>query len=190
MRQTISVVTIVALVAACGEPGDELQSADSLALDTGAVTAMPQVATATLKDSAGREFGTLTLSQADSGIRVSGRVAGLAPGDHGIHLHAVGSCSPTFESAGGHWNPAAREHGAENAAGPHRGDLVNLQVGSDSSGAVDVVTPGGELRGVDALLDADGATVVVHAMRDDYRTDPDGGSGERVACGVVMQDGM
>jgi len=172
------------LVAACGGPADDLEEM----VDTANASAVPMAApgaTATLRDSSGQELGTVTLSQVDRGIQVTGRVVGLLPGEHGIHLHTIGSCSPTFAAAGDHWNPTAREHGAENPAGPHRGDLANLQVDPDSSSMIDLVTPGGQLEGAEGLLDVDGASVVIHAVGDDYRTDPDGAAGERVVCGVV-----
>jgi Cu-Zn family superoxide dismutase len=173
------------LIAACGEPSDDPEGM----ADTSAASAVSMAApgaTATLRDATGRELGTVTLTQADSGIQVTGRVDGLAPGTHGIHLHTIGSCSPTFAAAGAHWNPAAREHGAENPAGPHRGDLANLLVIPDSSSMIDLITPGGQLEGAEGLLDVDGASVVIHAIGDDYRTDPDGAAGERVVCGAVQ----
>src|SRR5690606_24735902 len=102
-------------------------------------------------------------------------------------LHTVGSCGPDFAAAGDHWNPTNRQHGTDNSEGPHLGDLVNLQVNPDSSATINAMTPGGQLTGANGLFDADGASVVVHMSRDDYTTDPDGGSGERIACGVVTQ---
>ena len=139
-------------------------------------------ASASMRDASGRDLGSLLLTESDSGIQVTGRITGLAQGERGIHLHTVGNCSPTFEAAGGHWNPEGRQHGHDNSAGPHRGDLLNLQVQSDSAGSFTAFTHGGRL---DELLDVDGASVVIHAGADDYRTDPDGNSGERIACGVV-----
>jgi Cu-Zn family superoxide dismutase len=175
-----TISTMILLAAACGaEPEtDTAAPAD----DSLMPTAITTPASATLRDSTGRELGTLVLSEADSGIQVSGRLTGLAQGERGLHIHTVGSCTPTFASAGDHWNPEARQHGTDNAAGPHRGDLLNVQVQSDSVGSVQSVTRGGRLED---LFDADGSTVVLHAGADDYRTDPDGNSGERVACGVV-----
>ena len=145
-------------------------------------------ATADLQDASGRSLGLLTIAESPAGLVVSGQLTGLPPGTHAIHLHTVGRCdSPGFDSAGGHWNPAGREHGTENPAGPHRGDLVNLQAAGGSA-TVSAVGAGGTLHGADALLDADGAAVVVHADADDYRTDPSGNSGARIACGVVRGD--
>jgi Cu-Zn family superoxide dismutase len=98
---------------------------------------------------------------------------------------AAGRCEPPFESAGPHWNPAARQHGTANPNGPHLGDMPNVTAVADGSANVRVTTPGGTLSGSDAVLDADGSAVVIHAQADDYRTDPSGNSGARIACGVV-----
>lgn len=142
--------------------------------------------TAPMRDRDGKDLGTLTLTEDAQGISIAGPMAGLPPGPHGIHLHTVGRCDPPgFESAGDHWNPTNRQHGTQSPQGPHLGDLPNLTVSKDRSVAVQSTTPGGTLRGANALLDSDGSAVVVHAKRDDYRTQPSGNSGDRLACGVV-----
>jgi Cu-Zn family superoxide dismutase len=138
-----------------------------------------------MRDATGRDLGTLTLSNTTGGLLLSGTLSGLPPGVHGIHLHTTGSCEPPFTSAGGHWNPTSRQHGTLNPQGPHLGDMPNVTVSSDGSATVSVMTPGGTLRGANAVMDADGAAVVIHARADDYRTDPSGNSGERIACGVI-----
>lgn len=142
---------------------------------------------AVMRDANGRDLGTLTFTDGTGGIAVSGRLTGLPPGEHGMHLHTTGRCdAPTFESAGGHWNPTSRQHGTENPQGPHLGDLPNVTVGADSTASVQAVTSGGKLRGTtDMLLDADGAALIIHSGRDDNRTDPAGGSGARLACAIV-----
>jgi superoxide dismutase, Cu-Zn family len=138
-----------------------------------------------MRDATGRDLGTLTLANTTGGLMLSGALHGLPPGTHGIHLHTTGRCEPPFTTAGGHWNPMGRMHGTQNPQGPHLGDMPNIVVSSDGIAAVSVTTPGGTLLGTDALLDADGAAVVIHESADDYRTDPSGNSGARIACGVV-----
>lgn len=143
-------------------------------------------ATAEVHDASGRLLGILTVMESPAGLALTGNLTGLPPGAHGIHLHTIGRCTvPGFDSAGGHWNPSGRKHGAHNPAGPHRGDLPNLAVAGDGSVTVSAASAGGVLHGADGLLDTDGAAVVVHADPDDYRTDPSGNSGRRIACGVV-----
>lgn len=143
-------------------------------------------ATADVRDASGRSLGTLTFADVASGIAVAGRLSGLAPGEHGLHIHAVGRCDPpAFTTASGHWNPTGHAHGAQNPGGPHLGDLPNIVVAADSTVLVSATTSGGSLRGTNALLDADGAAIVIHAGPDDYRSDPAGNSGARIACGVI-----
>jgi superoxide dismutase, Cu-Zn family len=120
------------------------------------------------------------------GIEVRVQAAGLAPGHYGVHLHAVGRCEgPGFESAGPHWNPTGRQHGKLNPQGPHLGDLDNLDVDESGAGRLEFRIAGTPISGPQGLLDADGAAVVIHANADDYRTDPSGNSGARIACGVL-----
>ena len=111
----------------------------------------------------------------------------MPPGVHGAHIHEVGSCqAPDFTSAGGHWNPLGKQHGRDNMAGPHMGDMPNLIVGQDGTGTLELLVNGATLvGGAEPILDDDGAAIVIHQGPDDYRTDPSGNSGARVACGVI-----
>lgn len=134
----------------------------------------------------GTTVARATASDENGGVRVRVEAAGLEAGTYGVHVHAVGRCDPPgFESAGPHWNPTERQHGAQNPQGPHLGDLPNLQVGSDGSGSLEFVINRATLGGrANAMLDGDGAALLVHAGPDDYRTDPSGNSGARIACGL------
>jgi Cu-Zn family superoxide dismutase len=166
---------------ACGDQGRRDAGRDSPPAEPGVSNV-----TARMRDAAGKDLGTLTLTEAAGAITIAGRLAGLPPGEHAIHLHEVGRCDPpSFESAGAHWNPTNRQHGEQSPQGPHLGDLPNITVAQDRSVMVQATTPGGALRGANPLLDSDGAAVVVHARRDDYRSQPAGDSGDRIACGVV-----
>ena len=146
-------------------------------------------ATASIRDPAGRVLANATLREQGGEIRVRVEAAGLPAGSYGTHVHTTGLCEgPAFASAGGHWNPTSRQHGTENPQGPHKGDLPNLSVDASGRGSVEYAIPGAALAGGSVgLLDADGAAVVVHARSDDYRTDPSGNSGDRIACGIVSR---
>lgn len=184
MRMIMATFACASVLAACGS---EDSRADTATVGTAAGTAAASVGnvTAVMHDSTGRELGTLTLTDSAQGITVRGTLRGLPPGEHGFHIHTTGQCSPTFDAAGGHWNPTGRQHGTQNPAGPHFGDMPNITVGPDSTVAIEATTPGGRLSGTDGLLDADGAAIMVHAGPDDYRSDPAGNAGTRIACGVV-----
>lgn len=142
-------------------------------------------ASATLRDAGGATKGMASVRQMGDGIHVEASVTGMAPGTYGIHLHQVGACTaPDFTSAGPHWNPTTKKHGRDNPEGQHNGDLPNIVVGADGTGKVSAHVPG-MLEGEGGLLFNEGGSVVVHAAADDYKTDPSGNSGARVACGVL-----
>lgn len=136
----------------------------------------------------GMARGDATVTQATDGLHVMVKARGLAPGVHAVHIHTMGQCAaPDFASAGGHWNPTSRQHGKDNPAGKHMGDMPNMLAGADGVGEMEYVIAGGALTGgATPLLDSDGAAVVIHAQADDNRTDPAGNAGGRVACGVLM----
>jgi Cu-Zn family superoxide dismutase len=144
-------------------------------------------AIATIRDASGKQVGTANLIDTYSGVLITGEVSGLGLGAHGFHVHAIGKCEAPFTSAGGHFNPAGRQHGYRNAMGPHLGDLPNLETPAAGSLKFEDLLPGVTLKGTNALLDADGAAIVIHAGRDDYTTDPAGNAGGRIACGVITQ---
>ena len=148
-----------------------------------------KMATVELKSADGKTVGTAHLMSAKDGVSVNVSVKGLAAGTHGIHLHTVGSCqAPDFASAGAHWNPGHKMHGTDNPQGSHMGDLPNLVVKADGTGELTATVKGAHLDATAmGLLDSDGSALVIHAAPDDYKTDPSGNSGGRIACGVVTE---
>ena len=147
-----------------------------------------QIATAQLHQANGAPAGTAVLAASGERLILSMAVVGLPEGVRGTHLHITGRCDgPNFASAGGHLNPGMRQHGTHNPAGSHLGDLPNLTVDSYGAGAITAVLPGprGEVEA--ALFDSDGTAIVIHATADDYRTDPSGNSGPRIACGILTR---
>ena len=143
-------------------------------------------ASAFILNPAGRNLAQATATQIGDSIRIRLAATFMPPGAYGAHIHAVGRCDPpSYASAGPHWNPTAQQHGKSNPQGMHKGDLPNLTVGVDGTGELEITIPGAWLRaGGTPMLDADGASLVIHERPDDYRTDPSGNSGARIACGV------
>ncbi|MBX7458898.1 superoxide dismutase family protein [Qipengyuania sp. 1NDH17] len=134
----------------------------------------------------GLPAGTGQLLSDGRTISLAVAATGLEPGEHGFHLHTTGKCTaPDFKSAGGHLNPAGNEHGSLNPQGKHLGDLPNLVIGASRSASTEIDL-GADTRALrETLFDADGTAVVIHEGADDYRSDPAGDAGSRVACGVL-----
>ena len=150
----------------------------------------PAVHHGTLKGPGGADLGTITLTAAPKGVLLRVEAKGLTPGWHGMHFHEKGSCADDkFTSAGGHVHGATPVvHGFLNANANDSGDLPNLYAGADGTATAEVystyVTVKGDASHT-ALLDADGAALVIHASPDDYSAQPIGGAGARVACAVI-----
>jgi superoxide dismutase, Cu-Zn family len=147
-------------------------------------------ATAGLVNASGASIGTAAFTQGPTGVLIQIEARGLTPGWHGVHVHATGQCAAPFTSAGGHVNHGEPKapHGLLNAGGPDDGDLPNIHVGADGMVKAQLFTA--LVRVADQgpgqpLLDADGSSIVIHANADDQVSQPIGGAGDRVACGVV-----
>lgn len=147
------------------------------------------VGTAMLRFANGTPAGTAALIEDAGGLRIAVMATGMTPGAHGFHLHTAGRCEgPGFASAGGHLNPGGRKHGTLAAGGPHLGDLPNLMIDANGTGRATEAIAGGRAA-LDSIFDSDGTALVIHAAADDYRTDPAGNAGDRVACGVFSPAG-
>ena len=145
---------------------------------------------ATLIDGTGARVGRAVLTQGATGLLIRVEASGLTPGWHGMHIHATGACAAPFTSAGAHINHTDPKtpHGLLNAEGPDDGDLPNIWVGADGKTNAEVFTTKARIsaRGPGQWLwDADGSALVIHANADDHTTQPIGGAGDRVICGVM-----
>ncbi len=160
-----------------------------LLLAASALPAAAQTARATLKDTNGKDVGSAMLTQTPGGVLIAVSVKGLPAGEHAFHVHAVGKCEPPFTSAGGHFNPRSKKHGLMAADGHHAGDMPNLHIPASGELAIEVLNSDITLdKGKpNSVFDADGSALVIHANKDDYKTDPTGEAGGRIVCGVLEQ---
>ena len=162
-------------------------SATLLALALSAAAQNSQSAKATLKNAEGKEVGTASLTETPAGLLIRLSVNGLPPGERAFHIHGVGKCEPPFTSAGPHFNPGSKKHGLMASEGHHAGDMPNLHVPASGEVAVEVLNRDVTLEKgkPNSLFGPQGTALVIHAGKDDYRSDPAGDAGGRIACGVI-----
>jgi len=165
MRQFLLLASVIALLSACAAKGP---NAEALLQPTKGNTAA----------------GTMTFAQEQNMVLIKGQFTGLTPGAHGFHIHEKGDCSaPDGTSTGGHFNPYGKRHGNPSTPDHHAGDLPMLVAGADGTARFTALMDGLSLEyGPGNIL---GRAVIIHAMPDDYTTQPTGNSGARVACGVI-----
>jgi superoxide dismutase, Cu-Zn family len=153
--------------------------------------AAPKSAHADIVNAQGATIGHARFSAVSGGVKISVAVSQLPPGEHGIHIHNVGKCDgPAFTTAGGHFNPTNAHHGIHNAQDPHPhlGDLPNLVVSANGTGKLTFTAAGATIsEGPNSLFHDGGTALVIHAKPDDLTNDPSGNSGDRIACGVIVQ---
>jgi len=149
----------------------------------------PKSAHADIVNAQGQNIGTAKILPAKKGVKIEVSVSQLPPGQHGIHIHAVGKCEgPAFTTAGGHLNPDTKKHGKDNPEGPHAGDLLMIDVKADGTAKatlLDTMVTLGD--GANSMFHDGGTAIVIHEKEDDYKTDPTGNSGGRIACGVIQK---
>ena len=198
MRLALPVVTaLIAAPLALGAVAAVAQNADPhaghampAAHDAHARATPGESATVMLKNAQGAEIGTALLTQGPTGLVIRIEAADLTPGWHGVHIHATGQCEAPFTSAGAHINHGdpKKPHGLLNAEGPDDGDLPNIHAAADGKVMAEVFTTHARLTAQGPgqwLKDQDGSALVIHANADDHASQPIGGAGDRVACGVI-----
>lgn len=135
----------------------------------------------------GKKIGDVYAKQGTEGVVLRLHVTGLTPGIHGMHFHNIGDCTnhKNFKSAGDHIDPQPKPHGFFHPKGPHEGNLPNLIVDESGKANVELYSQMISIKnGETALLDDDGSALVIHDKADDHLSQPIGGSGGRMACGV------
>ena len=152
-------------------------------------TAAAATAKAELKDAKGQTVGQADLTDTGHGLLVHVRLSNAPAGVHAFHIHTTGKCDPPdFTSAGGHFNPTKAQHGFANAQGHHLGDMPNIHVPQGGMLEYEFIAPMATLSaGANSVFDADGSALMLHAAADDYKSDPAGNAGARVACGVIAK---
>ena len=149
-------------------------------------------ATAKLKDAQGVTVAHATLIGKRNGVLIQIEISNLQAGTYGFSIHERGTCrGSTFKSAGEHFNPSGAKHGFKDPKGPHDGDLWNVEVPAGGSLRMEQYNARVTLEEgrEDSLLREGGTSLIVHAKRDDYRTDPSGDAGSGIACGVITKTG-
>ncbi len=150
----------------------------------------PLTATASFVNAEGNAIGDATLTETPSGVLISFALGGLPTGEHAFHIHEKGVCNPAdkFMSAGGHFNVHGKKHGYLVEGGPHPGDMPNLVVPTNGVLGANVLNPGVTLTGREgSLFGPDGTALVIHDRADDYKSQPAGAAGDRIACAVIKR---
>lgn len=145
-----------------------------------------------LTNAAGEVVGSVTLKETEKGVLITVEAAGLDENAvHAVHIHETGKCEPDFNEAGGHFNPAEKNHGMLDAKGPHAGDMPNLhtdaqgKVKQEMLNAMITTAPKDTGDGRHSIKDADGSALIIHDKADDYASQPTGDAGGRFACAVL-----
>jgi Cu-Zn family superoxide dismutase len=158
-----------------------------VACSTVALAQSAETAKAELKDASGKTVGTASLTETPHGVLMHVKLTGAPAGTHAFHVHAVGKCEAPFTTAGGHFNPDSKQHGALNEMGMHAGDMPDVDVPADGNLTFDVLNPAVTLKAgaANSLFKEGGTALMLHGGADDYKSDPAGNAGPRIACGVI-----
>ena len=160
-----------------------------VACSTLALAQSAETAKAELKDASGKTVGTANMTETPHGVLMHVKLSGVPAGTHAFDVHATGKCEAPFTTAGGHFNPDARQHGMLNEMGMHAGDMPDVEVPADGNLTFDVLNTHVTLKAgaANSLFKDGGTALMIHGGPDDYKSDPAGNAGPRIACGVVTR---
>lgn len=188
MSATLRIAVLAAAtaaLAACG--GQTVKPTPAPAATAAKPVSTASSATVVLASASGSLVsGKLSVRPMGDGVHITGEIGGLTPNStHAIHIHEKGDCSAAdASSAGGHFNPAGQPHGQVDRGAHHAGDMDNLVANAEGVAQVDAHASGVTLGG-GAPNDVAGRAVIVHASPDDYKSQPAGNAGARLACGII-----
>ena len=127
--------------------------------------------------------GILEFVQTGNTIKITGKLFNLSQGLHGFHIHDVGDCSGSAaENASGHFNPKSHEHGSPDSIKRHVGDLGNIEADEEGIAIINIIDKKISFKGTNSII---GKSVIVHEDADDFKSQPSGNAGARIACGVI-----
>lgn len=189
MKAMVALFAVIFLLGACSQSeGNNEAGGDVEAQPVASEQPKSKSLLVTMQNAKGKNIGQARLTQMAQGVLISLEASDLKPGEHGFHIHETGKCTPPdFESAGGHFNPLNKKHGFDSPQGPHAGDLPNIIVGKHGTVQTIQFTERVTLEKgkKHSLLDEDGSALVIHSKADDYKSQPSGAAGERIACGEI-----
>ncbi len=190
MKKLIFVTAVMALTACYGADNASDINADSVLTDEASTPSL-MTQQFSVMNSAGNEIGTATIAdEAEGGVSIQLDITAIPEGSHAIHFHETGACdTPDFKSAGGHYNPVAANHGFQSTApNPHAGDMRNFDAPASGVVSTDIYNERVTLSlrdGLAPLFDENGTALIIHASADDYKTQPTGAAGSRIACAII-----
>lgn len=176
---SLSILAGLFIFAGCQQSGDQNMKQEKQQPKTNFTKAVAHVHSGDDR----KPIGTVTFEKVQEGVKVHAEISGLEEGKHGFHIHQYGDCTAKdLTSAGGHYNPHGKEHGAPTDPVRHVGDMGNLAVSAEGNATLDYVDQFIELNGPNSII---GRGIIIHGGADDFTSQPSGAAGPRVACGVI-----